>query len=162
MSEEEYEYDDDDDFSNEQSEHGSYYGDDFVTGAPSFADHQRTSANDFRQYWKTDAEGSRSRIQESDDRFRIAVHDTAKKLNVDDVDIEKLLFTSKELDRIQLKNPTAYVLGFFATAKNLTPASVQAAGERLKESDKESDIETKITDADIVRYARLWDKDLRE
>ena len=133
--------DNDDDFS-------EYEESPFVQQEVSYDDIQRTEIGG--HYWKVTPEGKPAKIQGPDERFCLAVDAIGRNLDLDQGTIEYLLATSTKLDRIQYKNPAAYILGYLASRPRLTKDTLAHAIKLLKKVDD-------VKAADVLRYARLWE-----
>lgn len=102
------------------------------------------------------------------DRFRRNVDAVARNLNnwdevenIDEKSIDKMIIKAADLDSVEYKNPTAYVLGFLATnggnvlSKEKFKYVINSVLPHAK-SDAKSDDGLSVLPADVIRYSRLW------
>ena len=72
-----------------------------------------------------------------------------------------MIIKAADLDSVEYKNPTAYVLGFLATeggnvlSKEKFKYVINSVLPHAK-SDSKSDDVISVLPADIIRYSRLW------
>ncbi len=99
-------------------------------------------------------------MMEPIESFRIYVDSISRRLNncegvnISDQSITRMLETAAQLEAVEHKNPTAYVLGFIATG----------GGSKLDNKKYEYVIkkvlpcveDTSVLPPDIIRYSRLW------
>ena len=74
-------------------------------------------------------------------------------------DLENILENIKNLDKPNLKNPSAYILGYIASdgGRNLDVENYKKALNIIKRKKTKYSLEdTSILQPDIVRYARIW------
>ncbi len=99
------------------------------------------------------------------DRFRRNVDAISRNLNIDEQSIDKMIVKAADLDSVEYKNPTAYVLGFLATEGgnvlskekfNYVINSVLPHAKSDAKSGAKSDDGVSILPADVIRYSRLW------
>jgi hypothetical protein len=127
-------------------------------------------------------DGRRLKTQTPLGRFCVSVDAIVRGMkdscNMSEGDIEILLEKSQRLNRVQYKNPTAFVLGFLATRGGTTSVNKESLKtawrcycERICNSNKNScyascvkssigfkddESEKPVQKPDIIRYARLW------
>jgi hypothetical protein len=102
------------------------------------------------------------------DRFRRNVDAVARNLNnwdevenIDEKSIDKMIIKAADLNSVEYKNPTAYVLGFLATeggnvlSKEKFKYVINSVLPHAK-SDSKSDDGVSVLPADVIRYSRLW------
>jgi len=95
-----------------------------------------------------------------EDRFQLYVDAISRKLNGDNImnvsqtEIDAMLDAMPMVPNIQYKNPTAYILGFLATAggRKISVSKIKTIIEEVLPQLPESGVEA----PDVVRYARLW------
>ncbi len=115
--------------------------------------------------WLTGIDGKPLKTQTPLGRFCLKVDAVSRNINsscfgfnISDREIQKLLDKSQELERVEFKNPTAFVLGYLATDsgnREITPTSLKSVWicyQRLGGIHKDLSIKK----PDIIRYARLW------
>ena len=92
------------------------------------------------------------------DRFRLYVDGVSRNLNnwysIKQTDIDKMLIMSGELDTVEHKNPTAYILGYLSTSGGVKMSKEQfnrVIKDVLPHVEDES-----VKPEDIIRYSRLW------
>jgi hypothetical protein len=74
-------------------------------------------------------------------------------------DLENILENIKNLDKPNLKNPSAYILGYIASngGRNLDIENYKKALNIIKRKKTKYSLEdTSVLQPDIVRYARIW------
>ena len=98
------------------------------------------------------------------DRFRRNVDAIARYLdscdeveNIDEKSIDEMIVKAADLNSVEYKNPTAYVLGFLATeggnilSKEKFNYVINSVLPHAKSDDSVS-----VLPADVIRYSRLW------
>lgn len=74
-------------------------------------------------------------------------------------DLENILENIKNLDKPNLKNPSAYILGYIASngGRNLDIENYKKALNIIKRKKTKYSLEdTSVLQPDIIRYARIW------
>lgn len=82
--------------------------------------------------------------------------DLMNSLNIlTDVDIKMILESISLVDNPEYKNPTAFILGYFATN-----GGHKIEKKKLKKTfdiiEEEQIVDTSVSQPDIIRYCRLW------
>ena len=100
-------------------------------------------------------------IQDPLERFQVFVDAISRDLmgqniSIDEDDIQKMIDTSRNLNKVKFKNPTAYVLGFIASrgGTEISKSSMEYAIKKALPLTAEG--ESSVLPEDIIRYARLW------
>ena len=168
MSDDEYDYDyGDDPISGD--DYGPYSDDEWkqdIGDAPpmqaEYKDRERAGGS-VSGCWLTGPDGKALKTQDAKGRFCLKVDafcrnfdSSCNSIKIPEDQIQYLLNKSLQLNRIEFKNPTAYVLGYLVTAggqRDITKTSLENVWKCY--SDLLSSDET-IKQPDIIRYARLW------
>jgi hypothetical protein len=72
-------------------------------------------------------------------------------------DIEKMIFKAANLDVVEHKNPSAYVLGFLATGGG-SKLTDDLFHKTINKVLPHVDVDASVFPHDVIRYARLWQK----
>jgi len=155
-------------------------------GLGSFKDRQRAGGS-INTCWDIGIDGEKKKIQTPLGRFCVSVDGFARGMgdvcNISDDDIRRLLDRSQRLNRVQYKNPTAFVLGFLATQGGTVSVNkeslrrtwqcycqkicnsktsscynscVQSSIGFNEDESRGHGLNNIVQKPDIIRYARLW------
>ena len=117
--------------------------------------------------WLTGVDGQPLKTQTPLGRFCLRVDAVSRNINstcmgfsLPDDQIEILLEKGQELDRVEFKNPTAFVLGYLATARGSRKIAKSLLDNvwTCYKSIGSINKDLSIRKPDIIRYARLWVK----
>ena len=76
---------------------------------------------------------------------------------ITEYDIEEMISKAAELDVVEHKNPTAYVLGFLATAGGGALTDV-LFNKTINKVLPHANAASSVFPPDVIRYARLWQR----
>ena len=95
------------------------------------------------------------------DKFKMDVRIVARQLDSWDIDISnddiiKMIETAVKVDKVEHKNPTAYVLGFLASngGRKLDHKLFKYVVDQVIDKTEKGNVKP----ADVIRYARLWER----
>ena len=106
-------------------------------------------------------------VQNPSDRFALYVDAISRKMISDNIqifnkDIEILLLNIEKLKYVQHKNPTAYILGYLSTQKNIIQNNIKYTLHKKNFNYVIQKVLPTLSDdfvspPDIIRYAKLWE-----
>jgi hypothetical protein len=111
--------------------------------------------------WETGIDGQPLKVQTPLGRFCLYVNSVGRQLEVEKCikpqDINHLLEKAQQIERVPYLNPTAFVLGYMASAggtKSVSKVSLNQAWKCYEQLDYPKD--ESVFKPDIIRYARYW------
>lgn len=100
-------------------------------------------------------------IQDPVERFQSQVDGISRSLadngaSIAESDIARMLEKISSLNKVEYKNPTAYVLGYLASTRGteITQSSTSNVFDKVLPSARDRSVKPE----DVLRYARLWIK----
>lgn len=97
------------------------------------------------------------------DRFRLYVDAISRalgnwdKVSITQKDIDKMLVMAGDLDVVEYKNPTGYILGYLATSGGIKMDKEQF-NYVIKNVLPHAEHQESVLPPDVIRYSRLWIK----
>jgi hypothetical protein len=111
--------------------------------------------------WETGIDGQPLKVQTPLGRFCLYVNSVGRQLEAEKCikpqDINHLLEKAQQIERVPYLNPTAFVLGYMASAggtKSVSKVSLNQAWKCYEQLDYPKD--ESVFKPDIIRYARYW------